>query len=167
MKETIDTYCPKLIQIMNVCLKNNFFLDGLKGPEINPSFKKGDKSEKENHNLLVAKLKAYGLDLNAALFIKSSLTNRYQRCRIGNSFSEWEILIAGVPQGSILGHLLFNIFINNIFLYIENSYLCNYADDSTLYVSGEYLYLPIFQEFLDGFTKILWFSTLINIILWY
>ena len=43
-----------------------------------------------NHNLLVAKLKAYGLNLNAASFIKSYLTNRYQRCKIGNLFSEWE-----------------------------------------------------------------------------
>ena len=41
-----------------------------------------------NRNLLVAKLKAYGLNLNAALFIKSYLTNRYQRCKIGDSFSE-------------------------------------------------------------------------------
>ena len=43
-----------------------------------------------NHNLLVAKLKAYGLNLNAASFIKNYLTNRYQRCKIGNLFSEWE-----------------------------------------------------------------------------
>ena len=96
-----------------------------------------------NRNLLVAKLKAYGLNLNAALFIKSYLTNRYQRCKIGDSFSEQEIIIAGVPQGSMLGPLPFNIFINNIFLYIENSGLCNYADDSTLYASGESLYMII------------------------
>ena len=92
-----------------------------------------------NHNLLVAKLEAYGLDLNAASFIKSYYTNRYQRCKIGDSFSEWERIIAGVAQGSILGSIFFNIFINDIFLYIENSDLCNYADDSTLYASGESL----------------------------
>ena len=96
-----------------------------------------------NHNLLVAKLKAYSLNLNAVSFIKSYLTNRYQRCKIEDSFSEWERIIAGVPQGSVLGPLLFNIFINNIFLYIENSYPCNYADDSTLYASGKSLSIII------------------------
>ena len=53
-----------------------------------------------------------------------------------DSFSEWERIIAGVSQGSILGPLFFNIFINDVFLYIEKSDLCNYADDSTLYASG-------------------------------
>ena len=79
-----------------------------------------------NHSLLIDKLKAYGLNLNSASFIKSYLTNRYQRCKIGDSLSEWERIIAGIPQGSILGSLLFNIFINDIFLYIESSDLCNY-----------------------------------------
>ena len=53
--------------------------------------------------------------------------------RIGDPFSEWEMWIEGELQGSILWHLLFNIFMNDIFLYIEKSNLCNYADDNTLY----------------------------------
>ena len=47
-----------------------------------------------NHNLLVAKLKACGLDTNTASFKKSYLTNSYQRCKTGDSFSEWERIIA-------------------------------------------------------------------------
>ena len=47
-----------------------------------------------NHKLLIEKSKAYGLDLNVASFIKSCLTNRYQRCKIGSSFSKWERIIA-------------------------------------------------------------------------
>ena len=90
-----------------------------------------------NHNLVVAKLKAYGLNLNAASFIMSYLTNRYQRCKIEDSFSECKRIIARVSQRPILGPLFFNIFISNIFLYLENSGLCNYA--STLYASGESL----------------------------
>ena len=73
-----------------------------------------------NHNVLVAKLKTHGLNLNAALFIKSYLTNRYQRCKIGNLFGEWERITAGVPQGSILGPLLFNILIMTFFYILKS-----------------------------------------------
>ena len=64
------------------------------------------------------------------------LTNRLQRCKINNSFSEWAKISAGVPQGSILGPLLFNIFINDI-LFLQKCDLANYADDSTMYTSDK------------------------------
>ena len=117
-----------------------------------------------NHNLLVAKLKAYSLDLNGASFTKSYLTNRYQRCKIWDSFSEWERIIAGVPQGSILGPLRFRIFINDIFLYIENSDLCNYADNSILYASGESLPI-IIEKLKDSFLRISnWFHENVKVL---
>ena len=47
--------------------------------------------------------------------MKSCLTDRLQRCKIGNSFSEWGKILAGVPQVSILGPLLFKIFLHDIF----------------------------------------------------
>ena len=68
-----------------------------------------------NHELLLTKFKAYGLDSNSATFMKSYLTKRLQRCKINNSFSEWGKVLIGVPQGSILGPLVFNIFLNDIF----------------------------------------------------
>ena len=52
-----------------------------------------------NHNLLVAKLKAYGIDSNGASFMKRYRTSRYQRSEIGDSFSEWERAITVIPQG--------------------------------------------------------------------
>ena len=53
--------------------------------------------------------------------------------------SDWTEVITGVPQGSILGPLLFNIFLNDIFMFILKCNLCNYADENTLYSTGKNL----------------------------
>ena len=89
-----------------------------------------------NHDLIIAKLDVYGFSNNALLFMLSYLKNRSQRVSINGSFSTWEEIIAGVPQGLILGPLLFKIFLKDIFYFENRSYLSNYADDSALYTFG-------------------------------
>ena len=71
-----------------------------------------------NHNLLIAKLGADGFETDALRYMKSYLTNRKQRVRVNKTFNEWERITTGMLQGSISGPLLFNIFLNDLFLLV-------------------------------------------------
>ena len=111
------------------------------------------------HDLLIAKLEAYGFDKSALRFILRYLTERTQRTKVDGIYSKKRELKYGVPQGSILGPLLFNLFMNDIFYFINDSKLANYADDTTIYlaINGVFPFLHA----LKAETEIVlnWFKT--------
>ena len=89
-----------------------------------------------DHDLLIAKLEAYGFHKDALEIMVSYLSDRKQRTKISSVYSSWNSLLKGVPQGSILGPILFNIYFNDFFYFITNSEICNLADDTTPFFCG-------------------------------
>ena len=89
------------------------------------------------YKLLIAKLNVYGLSLPALRLIDDYFSNRRQRTRIGNPFSDWLEVILGVPQVLILGPLLFNIFLAELFLVLKDVDIANFADDNTPFTSAK------------------------------
>ena len=111
-----------------------------------------------SHDFLIAKFEAYGIGKSGLNLLLSYLSNRKQRTKVNSSYSDWYDIIRGVPQGSILGPLLFNLFINDLFLFLERTNICNFADDNTIYWCDSVL--EIILEDLQYDIKILlnWFK---------
>ena len=86
-----------------------------------------DLSDCLDHELLIAKLNAYGFHLSALKLIHDYLSNRKQRTKINSTYSKWHKILFGVP-------LLFNIYLIDLFFVIEDTDIASYADDNTPYI---------------------------------
>ena len=110
------------------------------------------------HGLLISKLHAYRVSHGACKLIANYLQNRKQRVKINDVKSEWAAVTKGVPQGSILGPLLFNIFINDLFYFMDKCTLYNYADDNSMSICSPSLCEVISCLQHDGEKAVKWFA---------
>jgi retron-type reverse transcriptase len=110
------------------------------------------------HDLLLLKLKAYSLSENALNLIDDYLSNRKQYVKVSTYFSTWQNIYKGFPQESILGPVLFNVFLNDIFNFVKENKLYNYADDNTLSHSGPDLNGLVKSLEKESATLIDWFA---------
>lgn len=90
-----------------------------------------------NHQILLDKLYAYGIRGKAHKLIKSYLSNRKQKVRIGTHVSNFENINTGVPQGTILGPLLFILYVNDLLINMPENSILSYADDTAIIANGK------------------------------
>ena len=79
--------------------------------------------------------------------------------KIGSTFTDWLDIVSGVPQGSVLGPLLFNIYVNDLIYFIQNTEICNFADDNIIYACGTNLDGIIIDLEEDLCPAIEWFES--------
>ena len=111
-----------------------------------------------DHSTLLSKFKAYGVRSNSAYWFKSYSNNRTQKCFVNGSLSDSQPLTCGISQGTILGLLLFILYINDLPNCLVNSHPRIYADDTRLtFASNDVAYVE--ENIKDDLTKITVFSS--------
>ena len=110
------------------------------------------------HCLTICILHVYGLSRNACTLIARYLYKRKRKVKIGSLKNDWKEISKGVTQGSILGLLIFNIFMNDVFYFVKNANLFNYADDNSVSVNGKELSMLSHLLQSEAEISIRWFS---------
>ena len=100
-------------------------------------------------SLSIAKLHAYGFDKTSTEYLKDYLSHWKLKIKINKTFSNWTNILHGVPQGFILGPLIFNVFLCDLFLFKPNIDLISYADDNTPLAMGGTSELEVINEIKD------------------
>lgn len=111
-----------------------------------------------NHELLLKKLEATGFRGKALELMRSYLGKRTQRVRVGSVVSDCADVVCGIPQGTVLGPTLFNIYINNLYDASTDGHLIGFADDTVVYYEGDtWEHVRVLAE--NGFADLMsWFG---------